>query len=36
MRTITVGIKSFLVWLIFAESVGEFKRTEWVCRDFVE
>jgi len=29
----TFGLKSFLVWLIFDESIGEFDRKEWICKD---
>jgi hypothetical protein len=33
MKTMTFGLKSFLVWLIFDESVSEFSRKEWICKD---
>jgi hypothetical protein len=33
MKTMTIGLKSFLVWLIFDESLNEFNRKEWVCKD---
>jgi|APCry1669189534_1035231.scaffolds.fasta_scaffold05061_1 hypothetical protein len=32
MKYMTSGFKSFLVWLIFDESVGEFGKREWVCK----
>lgn len=33
MKTLTIGFKSFLVWLIFDETLREFSRKEWICRD---
>jgi|APCry1669189733_1035249.scaffolds.fasta_scaffold134009_1 hypothetical protein len=32
MKTVTFGLKSLLVWLIFDESLGEFNRKEWICK----
>ena len=25
------SLKSFLIWLVFDEGVGEWQRKEWVC-----
>ena len=30
MKTL-FSLKSFLIWLVFDEGVGEWQRKEWVC-----
>jgi hypothetical protein len=30
------NLKSFFIWLVFAEKQGEWQRSEWICRKHLE
>jgi hypothetical protein len=36
MKAMTFSLKSFLVWLVFDEGMGEWQREEWVCSNVID